>query len=115
IVPQLRAERESLVLKPADGWGAQGIYLGWTMDESAWDQALEIAIRDGYVAQRRVPIPQEPFPIPSGDGWDFVPFRVDFDPYMFGRGLADPLVRMANSDVLNVKAGAQIAVTWVLD
>lgn len=115
IVPQLRAERESLVLKPADGWGAQGIYLGWTLDESAWDEALEVAIRDGYVAQRRVPIPQEPFPVPVGEGWDFVPFRVDFDPYMFGRGLADPLVRMANSDVLNVKAGAQIAVTWVLD
>ncbi len=112
---KLRSEKDSLVLKPRDGWGAQGLYLGWTLSESAWDEALTAALEGGYVAQRRVAIPRETFPFPTESGWEFSSFRVDFDPYMVGKGMADPLVRMAHSDVLNVKAGAQIAVTWILD
>lgn len=111
----LARRRQELVLKPADSWGAQGLHLGWTMSQSEWETALQEAVAGSYVAQQRVLIPQESFPVATDNGWDFHAFRVDFAPYMFGAGLADPLVRMAASEVLNVKAGAQIAVTWILD
>lgn len=111
---RLRRERETLVLKPADGWGAQGIFLGWQCTAGQWDEALDQALQQNYVAQRRVPIPLEEFPVACGSAWKYTPFRVDFDPYMFGLGVADPLVRMSGGEVLNVKAGARIAVTWVL-
>ncbi|MFN8608264.1 MAG: hypothetical protein U0931_12080 [Vulcanimicrobiota bacterium] len=114
LLDRLRREREQTILKPADGYGGQGLYLGWEMDESAWERAIEEAVKDRYVAQRRVSIPRAEFPVPLENGWDFQEFRFDFDPYMFGAGVADPLVRVSDSDITNVKAGAQIAAAWVL-
>lgn len=107
-------EREQMVLKPADGYGGQGIFLGWECTAQEWESALDEALKGRYVAQQRVPIPRAEFPVSEGEGWRYQEYRVDFDPYMFGRGMADPLVRMSLGDVLNVKAGAQIASTWVL-
>lgn len=111
---RLRREQERMVLKPADGYGGQGIYLGWELSPQAWEQAIEAAIKDRYVAQQRVRIPKAEFPVPRADNWSFELLNVDFDPYMFGSRMADPLVRISAGDVLNVKAGAQIAATWVL-
>lgn len=115
LLQRLRREREQLILKPSDGYGGQGLYLGWEMDEASWERAIDEAVQSRYVAQRRVHIPRSEFPVPQPDGWSFESFRMDFDPYMFGGGMGDPLVRVAQSDILNVKAGAQIAATWVLD
>ncbi|MBT9583316.1 hypothetical protein IV102_08195 [bacterium] len=115
ILERLRRDREQLILKPADGYGGQGLYLGWELDEQAWERGIEEALRERYVAQQRVHIPHSEFPVPQEQGWTFESFRMDFDPYMFGAAMADPLVRVAQSDILNVKAGAQIAATWVLD
>lgn len=115
ILETLARRRHELVLKPADGWGAEGLFLGWTMSQEAWESALEEADPEKYVIQERVQIPEITFPVATDSGWDYRPFKADFDPYMFGEELSDPLVRLASSDVLNVKAGAQIAVTWVLD
>lgn len=115
LIDRLRRDRSQMILKPADGYGGQGIYLGWELDEAGWERGLEEALRERYVAQQRVHIPRAEFPVPQPDGWSFETFRMDFDPYMFGQAMADPLVRVAQSDILNVKAGAQICATWVLD
>ena len=114
LLARLRADRDQLVLKPTDGYGGQGIYLGWECDAAEWERAIEASLKEHYVAQARAHIPRSEFPVPQADGWSFEEFRMDFDPYMFGSVMADPLVRVAQSDVLNVKAGAQIAPTWVL-
>ena len=115
IVEKLRRERENTILKPSDGYGGQGLFLGWELSQQEWENGLQEALQGRYVAQRRVAIPQAIFPVPQENGWTFESFRMDFDPYMFGTSMGDPLVRVAQSDVLNVKAGAQIAATWVLD
>jgi uncharacterized circularly permuted ATP-grasp superfamily protein len=115
VLEQIRRERSTTILKPSDGYGGQGLFLGWELSEAEWEKGIEEALRGRYVAQRKVSIPQAVFPVPQPDGWTFESFRMDFDPYMFGTSMGDPLVRVAQSDVLNVKAGAQIAPTWVLD
>lgn len=115
LLERLRKGREELILKPSDGYGGQGLYLGWEMTQGDWEKALQETLGSRYVAQQRVHIPQAEFPVPQPGGWTFEEFRMDFDPYMFAQGMGDPLVRVAKSDILNVKAGAQIAATWVLD
>lgn len=115
VLEQIRSERESLVLKPADSYGAEGLYLGWRTEPAEWDRAIAEALKGRYVVQRRVTIPEGTFPVPVEGGWEHRSFRMDFDPYMFGRGMADPLVRLSGSEVLNVKQGGSIAVTWILD
>ncbi len=114
VTKRILKERDQMVLKPADGYGGQGLFLGWECTKQQWESALDEALKGRYVAQQRVPIPLAEFPVAKGKGWHYQQYRVDFDPYMFGRGMADPLVRMSLGDVLNVKAGAQIASTWVL-
>lgn len=114
VIDRIRRDREQLILKPSDGYGGQGLHLGWELGEAEWEKGIEEALQGRYVVQQRVHIPQAEFPVPQEAGWTFERFRADFDPYMFGGIMADPLVRIAQSDVLNVKAGAQIAPTWVL-
>ncbi|MEW6283951.1 MAG: hypothetical protein AB1758_35390 [Candidatus Eremiobacterota bacterium] len=114
VLEPLRRRREHLVLKPADGWGGQGIFLGWELSESDWDRALEQAVRGRYVAQERVFIPQADCPVAVDGGWKYLPFRLDFDPYFFSRRMGTPLMRLSSNDMLNVKTGGQVAVTWVL-
>ena len=114
MLERVRRQRETTILKPADSYGGQGLFLGWEMTQQAWEGAIQEAVQNRYVAQERVFIPQADFPVPGPDGWCYQRFRVDFNPYMFGQGMGDPLVRMATSDILNVKAGAQIAATWIL-
>lgn len=114
MLDRVRTGKETTILKPADGYGGQGLYLGWEMTQQEWEAAMQEAVQGRYVAQERVFIPQADFPVAGDDGWRYERFRVDFDPYMFGQGMGDPLVRMSTSDILNVKAGAQIAATWIL-
>ncbi|MCA9778408.1 MAG: circularly permuted type 2 ATP-grasp protein [Candidatus Eremiobacteraeota bacterium] len=107
--------RDHLVLKPADSWGGQGIYLGWELTDSQWSAAIEEALKGRYVAQEKVAIPQAHMPLARDDGWDFPNYRLDFNPYTFSTGVGMPLIRLAGSDLLNIKAGGQLTVSYVLD
>lgn len=112
---RIEKDREHLVLKPADSWGGQGIYLGWEMTDSEWTKAMDEALKGRYVAQERVSIPHTHMPRVSGQGWEFPEYSVDFNPYTFSGGVGHPLIRLAGSDLLNIKAGGQLTVSYVLD
>lgn len=114
VVDTLLKRRSELVLKPADGWGGEGIYLGWELSDSAWEDAVKLAIARRYVAQERVYIPTAEHPVATEKGWEYVDFRVDFDPYLFSQKVGIPLMRLSGNDMLNIKTGGQLAVTWVL-
>lgn len=114
VVDTLIKRRSELVLKPADGWGGDGIYLGWELTDSDWEAAVKVALSKRYVAQERVFIPQAEHPVPTEKGWEYHDFRVDFDPYLFSQKIGVPLMRLSGSDMLNIKTGGQLAVTWVL-
>ncbi len=110
------AEQERLVLKPADGWGAQGLYLGWRCTKAEWTEHVRRSLAvGGYVAQERVPIPSRSLPTWTGDQWECFSYMFDISPYGLAERSVSPLVRLSPSEVLNVKQGAQIAAVWVLD
>lgn len=111
-IERIAQGREELVLKPADSWGGQGVYLGWEMTEQEWSGALEEALKGSYIAQQRVRIPTRVFPVATDEGWDFREFRYDLNPFTFGSQVGTPLVRIANNDLLNIKAGGQLCVTY---
>src|SRR5262249_4896761 len=62
LVPFVLRERERFVLKPNDDYAGKGIVLGWTVDGGRWEEAVRAAVAVPYVAQERVPLPEEPFP-----------------------------------------------------
>lgn len=113
---QVIQDQEKFVLKPADGWGAQGLYLGWRSTKDEWKEHVRRSLAlGGYVAQERVHIPKRSLPTWTGDNWECFSYLFDLSPYGLAEKSVSPLVRLSPSEVLNVKRGAQIAAVWVLD
>jgi hypothetical protein len=50
-VPFIREHRERFVLKPNDDDGGAGITLGWTVDDSAWDEAVTRALAAPHIVR----------------------------------------------------------------
>lgn len=112
---QVLQNQEKFVLKPADGWGAQGLYLGWRCTKSEWAEHVKRSLAlGGYVAQERVPIPSRSLPTWTGREWECFSYLFDLSPYALAEKSVSPMVRLSPSEVLNVKRGAQIAAVWVL-
>lgn len=77
--------------------------------------AQEEALKGHYVVQQRAFIPRATYPVLDAAGWSYQEFRMDFNPYTFSTEVGAPLVRLATSDTLNIKAGGCMTVTYVLD
>jgi len=104
----LRRHRETFVLKPNDEYGGTGVTLGWETGEGAWDQAIARALSEsdrGWIAQERIAIRRETFPICERDGIVERDMLVDFAPYLFRGRVAGFLTRLSASGLANVTSG----------
>jgi hypothetical protein len=116
LLAYLCTHRHELVLKPNDEYGGKGVVLGWTVDDSEWSQAVEVATTQSYVVQETVPTPKECFPVALGDEVHFLDLSVDLDPYMFYGRVGGCLTRLSSSALLNVTAGSGSAVpTYIIE
>jgi uncharacterized circularly permuted ATP-grasp superfamily protein len=107
--------RTELVLKPNDEYGGKGVVLGWTVEQTEWEQALEVAATQSYVVQEAVEVPREPFPV-ALDGVHMLDLAIDLDPYLFDGRPGGCLTRLSSSALLNVTAGAgSIVPTYVVE
>jgi hypothetical protein len=104
----LRRNRERFVLKPNDEYGGTGVTLGWETAEGAWDEAIARALREsdrGWIAQERIAIRREIFPICERDGIVERDMLVDFAPYLFRGRVAGFLTRLSATGLANVTSG----------
>jgi uncharacterized circularly permuted ATP-grasp superfamily protein len=104
----LRRRREQLVLKPNDEYGGTGVTLGWETPEAAWDTAIERALKEserGWVAQERINIRREMFPVCAEGGSVERDMLVDFAPYLFRGRVAGFLTRLSATGLANVTSG----------
>ena len=104
----IRRRRDQLVLKPNDEYGGTGVTLGWETTDAAWDAAIERALAEsdrGWVAQERIDVRREIFPV-CGDGAiadrDML---VDFAPYVFRGRVSGFLTRLSATGLANVTSG----------
>ena len=108
LVPYLRAQREQFVIKPNDEYGGTGVTLGWDTSEAAWDAAIARAIAErdrGWVAQQRIAVRREMFPVCEAAGMTSRDMLVDFAPYIFRGQLAGFLTRLSATGLANVTSG----------
>jgi hypothetical protein len=131
LIPYLRAQRDQFVIKPNDEYGGTGVTLGWETSEADWDAAIARAIAErdpstplgagrGWVAQRRIAIRRELFPVCDSDSAKASPRQgsgqaaervtqrdmlVDFAPYVFRGKLAGYLTRLSATGLANVTSG----------
>jgi uncharacterized circularly permuted ATP-grasp superfamily protein len=106
VADSVRSKRDRFVLKPNDEYGGAGVTLGWETDESAWDAALERAVRaGGWVAQERIQVRREVFPICDGSRVVERDMLVDFAPYVFRGRVSGFLTRLSATGLANVTSG----------
>jgi uncharacterized circularly permuted ATP-grasp superfamily protein len=111
----VRAKRDTLVLKPNDDYGGHGIFIGWESDESAWDRAIEEALRGDYLAQERVTTSREVFPFVDETGVHMIEQLLDLDPLLFFGKVSGGFTRLSSSSLANVTSGAGMVPTMIVD
>jgi hypothetical protein len=104
------------VLKPNDDYGGHGIYIGWSNDQIAWDEALRSALANGdYLVQERVPTARETFPALAEDGSIvFAEQLVDLDPLLFHGKVGSAFTRLSFTELANVSSGGGMVPTYVI-
>jgi hypothetical protein len=107
-IPYLRRERERFVIKPNDEYGGTGVTLGWETSEAEWDAAIARALAErerGWIAQEKIAVRRETFPMCVNGGIEMRDMLVDFAPYLFRGALAGFLTRLSATGLANVTSG----------
>jgi hypothetical protein len=106
LIPYITKYKDIFVLKPNDDFGGHGIVLGWTVNQSQWEEAVQKALQEPYVVQNRIDIPSEPYPSVV-DGKLKISDRLqDTNPFIFhGDTVYGCLTRLSTAALLNVTAG----------
>lgn len=116
LLPWLSKHREDLVLKPTHGYGGERVAIGSQFTPQAWAQTIETALREGrWIAQERVTIPEEEFPIFDAEGGlTFERLKVNTNPFYVGGATAGAVTRVSRDSVINVSAGGGSVPTLVV-
>jgi uncharacterized circularly permuted ATP-grasp superfamily protein len=118
LVGWTRDNAQKLVLKPNDDYGGHGIYIGWNVSSSEWDDAIAEALAHGdYLIQERVKTARETFPmILDNEGtWSMVEQLVDLDPLLFNGEVGSAFTRLSSSELANVSSGGGMVPTFIID
>ena len=106
LVERVRKNKDAFILKPNDDYGGHGIFLGRSMLESEWEQALAHALEDGdYVVQEAIELKTEVFPVFDENRWSLEPMFVDTNPFIFRGHVDGAMVRLSDSPIVNVTSG----------
>jgi uncharacterized circularly permuted ATP-grasp superfamily protein len=118
LVPYLRTHRDRFVIKPNDEYGGTGVTLGWETSEAEWDAAIARALAErtrGWVAQEKIAVRREVFPICDGGTVAMRDMLVDFAPYVFRGKLAGFLTRLSATGLANVTSGGGQVAAFAVD
>jgi hypothetical protein len=114
LVPHVLARREELVLKPAHGYGGRSVLVGDETSAEAWEAAVLAGLREPWVVQERVPIPEEPFPVVEGGALTFEALKVNANPFYVAGAEVGAVARASRGSVINVSAGGGSVPTFVV-
>jgi uncharacterized circularly permuted ATP-grasp superfamily protein len=108
LLEYLRQRQVDFVIKPNDEYGGTGVTLGWEISASEWDDVIQGAVSGAHgtwVAQERIAVRREIFPVCEQDAVREREMLVDFAPYLFRGRLAGFLTRLSATGLANVTSG----------
>jgi uncharacterized circularly permuted ATP-grasp superfamily protein len=114
LLPYILRNRESLVLKPAHGYGGRSVLVGDETAPDVWEAATVAALAEPWVVQERVTIPEEPFPVVADGALRFEPLKVNVNPFYAAGAEVGAVTRASRSSVINVSAGGGSVPTFVV-
>lgn len=124
------ADRETLVLKPADEFGGTGVVVGRRTSDDEWAAALDEALPKGrhllqeYVRPDRMPMHFVPAGVARPDGRpdphetvtrESMPFSIG--PFSFGGAVSGCFIRVGDSDdeLLSFRSGVHLTGVLIVD
>lgn len=108
--------QDQLVLKPAGGYGGDGVHLGFETSPEAWGRLVDQHIDDGdWILQALVPIPQGTYTRREGAQVERVVMNENVNPFVFGGRHAGSYTRISPNARVNVSRGGAVAPTIVSD
>ncbi len=117
LMPFLAQNKDEFVIKPNDEYGGKGVVLGWTVSQSEWEALLQERLQEPTIAQKKVTLPQEPYPSFVDGNVEIYDRMLDTDPYIWnGSYMSGALCRLSTAALLNVTAGGGSTVpTFVIE
>lgn len=113
LIEHVASNREHLVLKPTHDFGGHGVELGWRTDEAPWREAIETALGEDFIVQRRVELHREAYPTldPPGERREFFE---DCDPFLFGGRVGGFLTRLSGDEMTNVHVDGSLVASFAV-
>lgn len=106
LLPFLTKYKNEFVLKPNDEYGGKGIVLGWEVEQTEWEAALQAALAEPTIVQKRVPLPRFPYASYVDERVQIYDRMLDTNPYIwYGAYVSGCLTRLSTVSLLNVTAG----------
>jgi hypothetical protein len=115
LVPWIGEHRDRLVLKPAHGYGGRSVLVGDETSPADWSAAVDAGLREPWVVQERVLIPEEVFPVLDAGRLELAPLKVNVNPFYVAGADVGAVTRASRSSVINVSAGGGSVPTFVVD
>ncbi|MBI1977367.1 MAG: glutathionylspermidine synthase family protein [Candidatus Omnitrophica bacterium] len=107
----LKDEKESLVLKPAEGYGGKEVTIGPETRDDEWNHTIDKAIKSNWVVQEFVSPPVMTVPTIVNHKIEFVAKKVNTGCFVFNGAYAGSLSRLSDETVVNVSRGGGLVPT----
>lgn len=105
LVEWVRANRDTLVIKPCFSMGGRGVALGWECSQEGWEQALDQALLTPSIVQERIATAPETYPVATDAGVERRALAGDLCVYTWeGSEVGGLYCRVAAAGLLNLSA-----------
>ncbi|MBU3759327.1 MAG: hypothetical protein FGM27_05285 [Candidatus Omnitrophica bacterium] len=105
LIDFLKEEKETLVLKPSQGYGGRDVSIGRETTDSDWNAVIDKALKGDWVVQEFVNIPIMTVPEVINGKLDFAYKKHNFNLLVFGTKYSGGFSRLSSESVINVARG----------
>jgi len=112
LLDYITKNKDRFVLKPCDGFGAEGVCIGSETDSSSWERAIRKGLKTRYVVQEKIKLPHETFPL-STSSPSFSERNLNLGLYALGGRYAGGILRFSSSSIINAVGGGALPIIRV--
>ncbi|HNV85825.1 MAG TPA: hypothetical protein PKL97_02520 [Candidatus Omnitrophota bacterium] len=102
LIDFLKDEKDTLVLKPSEGYGGKDVWIGAETKGEDWNVAIDRALKGDWVVQDFVPVPITTMPALANDRLDFLYKKITFSSFAFGEKMVQGFSRVGDESVIAV-------------
>ncbi len=105
LIDFLKDEKETLVLKPADGYGGRDVTIGCETRDEEWNHTIDKALKSNWVVQEFATPPIMMVPAVINHKLEFAAKKMNTGCFVFNGTYAGSLSRLSDESVVNVSRG----------